>query len=59
MVLYTVQSGETIESIAEKYGVSAERLLIDNGILPDSPLSVGQSIMIAYQIGRASCRERV
>ena len=48
MVLYTVQSGETIESIAKKYGVSAERLLIDNGISPDSPLSVGQSIMIAY-----------
>ena len=48
MVLYTVQGGETIESIAKKYGVSVERLLIDNGISPDSPLSVGQSIMIAY-----------
>ena len=48
MVLYTVQGGETIESIAKKYGVSAERLLIDNGISPDSPLSAGQSIMIAY-----------
>ncbi|MBR4874382.1 MAG: M23 family metallopeptidase [Clostridia bacterium] len=36
---HTVESGETIESIAFKYGVSPERILTDNGIFAESNIS--------------------
>ena len=84
MTIHIVQSGETIYSIADRYGVSVDRLILDNGILNPSRLVVGETIVIlrpemsytiqegdtlasiadkhevtVFQIGRASCRERV
>ncbi len=32
MIIHVVQSGETIHSISEYYNISAERLIIENGI---------------------------
>lgn len=40
MVIHTVQPEETVSSIAEKYGISAEKLLSDNHISdPDRPIT--------------------
>lgn len=48
MIIHVVQSGETIYSIAESYGISAERLVQDNGLTNPNNLVVGQAIVIVY-----------
>ncbi len=47
MIIHVVNPGETVQSIAEYYGISADKLIQDNGL--DSPynLTVGQSLVIA------------
>lgn len=48
MDIHVVQPGETIYSIAEKYSVSATRLIQDNGLIEPNNLVVGQTIVIVY-----------
>ncbi len=48
MIIYAVQEGDTITSIANKYGVSETRLILDNGIGHPNDLVTGQTIVIAY-----------
>ncbi|SFS04044.1 LysM peptidoglycan-binding domain-containing protein [Anaeromicropila populeti] len=48
MDIYVVQPGDTINSIADKYGVSIERLISDNGLINPYTLVVGQTIVILY-----------
>ncbi|HHV09513.1 MAG TPA: LysM peptidoglycan-binding domain-containing protein [Clostridiales bacterium] len=48
MQIYVVQQGDTIDLIANKFGMSIERLIIDNGIKEPSSLVVGQSLVIAF-----------
>lgn len=46
MEIYVVQQGDTITSIAQKYGISSDRLIIDNGITSPYSLAVGQTLVI-------------
>lgn len=46
MTIHVVQNGETIQTIADKYGVSVERLILENGIKDPNRLAVGQTIVI-------------
>ncbi len=48
MIIHVVQEGETIQAIADLYGVSAVRLIQDNGIFNPETLVTGQTIIIAY-----------
>ncbi len=48
MVIHVVQSGETIQSIADYYQVSAERLIIENAIINPNDLVIGQTIVILF-----------
>lgn len=48
MEIYVVQTGDNIESIALKYGITVERLISDNGMINPYALVVGQSIVILY-----------
>jgi spore germination protein len=48
MIIHVVQPGETMESIANQYGVAVERLILDNDIPNPNNLIVGQSIVITY-----------
>ncbi len=48
MMIYTVQAGDTIESIASAFGVSETRLVLDNGITNPIDLVIGQTIVITY-----------
>ena len=48
MELYVVQFGDNVESIAERYGISIERLISDNGLINPYSLVVGQTIVILY-----------
>ena len=47
MIIHIVQSGETIESIANSYGISTNRLIIDNDLYNFNQLVLGQTIVIA------------
>jgi LysM repeat protein len=44
--LYTVESGDTISSIADKFGVQFIMIMVLNGLNNDSTLQVGQQLVI-------------
>ena len=46
MVIYVVKQGDTITGIAEKYGVSVQRLITDNSLSSDGSLVTGQALLI-------------
>ncbi|BCJ93008.1 spore germination protein YaaH [Anaerocolumna cellulosilytica] len=46
MIIHVVQSDDTIQSIAEYYGISVDKLIQDNGLIDPDNLVVGQSIVI-------------
>lgn len=46
MTIYVVEPGNTVQSIAQQFGVSVERILIDNELPNPENLVVGQSIVI-------------
>lgn len=48
MIVYVVQVGDTITSIANKFGVSETRLIQENGIQNPTDLVIGQTIVIAF-----------
>jgi spore germination protein len=48
MEIYVVQQGDNIELIANKYGISVERLISDNGLINPYSLVVGQTLVILY-----------
>lgn len=46
MLIHTVSRGETIFSIAARYGVDPTLLRIDNGVGEDGALAVGQTLVV-------------
>jgi spore germination protein len=48
MIIYVVQVGDTITSIADKFGVSEKRIVLENGIQNVNDLVIGQTIVITY-----------
>lgn len=46
MVIHVVQRGDTLSSIAYRYGVSVSRILTDNGLSQNDILVVGQALII-------------
>lgn len=46
MLIHIVRRGDTVYSIAREYGVSASRILSDNGLTQNSSLVVGQALII-------------
>lgn len=48
MIIYVVQAGDTITSIANKFEVSEKRLILENGLTSSVDLVVGQTIVITY-----------
>lgn len=48
MIIHVVQKGETIDSIAELYGVSAARLILENELPITRGLIPGQTIVITF-----------
>ncbi len=46
MEIHVVQAGDTLFSVAERYGIPLSRLAAENGLMPDSPLAVGQALVI-------------
>ena len=48
MVIHTVKAGDTVFSIARRYGVSPTRLVEDNALLSPDRLVVGQTLLIRF-----------
>jgi spore germination protein len=48
MEIYVVKEGDTIDSIAERFGVPVERLILDNGFSSPVRLIVGQALIVAF-----------
>ena len=46
MVIYTVQSGDSVYSIARAYGTTPDRIIADNDLKAPYDLVVGQTIVI-------------
>lgn len=49
-ILYTVQPGDTLFIIADRFGVSVESLYGYNNIGPESVLAIGQQLVLAYSV---------
>ncbi|RDU24717.1 LysM peptidoglycan-binding domain-containing protein [Anaerosacchariphilus polymeriproducens] len=48
MEIYIVQPNDTIQSIAEKYGITVEKLVEDNGLAQPNHLVIGQALVITF-----------
>lgn len=48
MEIHVVRGGETLYEIAQRYGVSPERLALDNGLENPTRLVTGQTLVILY-----------
>lgn len=48
MIIHVVKEGETVHSIAESYGVSVDRLALENGISSSANLAVGETLVILF-----------
>lgn len=48
MEIYVIQQGDDIVSIADKYGITVEKLISDNGLFNPYSLVIGQTIVILY-----------
>lgn len=46
MIIHVVEPGETVYGIAKKYGISAERLILENEIQDPKNLAVGETLVI-------------
>ncbi|MCA9945525.1 MAG: LysM peptidoglycan-binding domain-containing protein, partial [Anaerolineales bacterium] len=49
-ILYTVQQDDTLINLADRYDVSLDNLYAWNNLLPNSLLSVGQTLIIGYTV---------
>ncbi len=48
MFIHVVQPRDTIQSIADYYGISVSKLVLDNGIENPNNLVIGQAVVIAH-----------
>lgn len=48
MEIYVVQFGDTVYSIAQKFNITVDKLIIDNAIEESYALVVGQTLVISY-----------
>ena len=46
MYIYVVTSGDTLYGIAQRYGVSLNLIASQNGLNPNTPLLIGQALII-------------
>ena len=47
MEIYVVKSGDTVDSIAEKYGISVGSVVYNNQLVYPYPLAVGQALLLS------------
>ena len=48
MEIYVVQAGDTLNAIAQRSGLSAERIASENRLFPPYELVVGQTLVLRF-----------
>ena len=48
MIIHVVQRGETTKSIAESYGISEERMILENELSIPPKLAIGETLVILF-----------
>lgn len=48
MVIHIVEQGDTISSVAREYSVNPDTLALNNGVVGDGNLAIGQSLVIVF-----------
>lgn len=46
MIIHIVKSGDTLYKIAQFYGVTTDKLIVDNQIITPDRLTIGQNIVV-------------
>lgn len=46
MIIHTVQPGDTVWALAQRYGVSASRIISDNAVMNPNDMAVGRALVI-------------
>lgn len=59
MLLYVVNEGDSIDSIAQRYGISPDSIAYMNQISPPYPLAVGQALLLSADAGSESASQNV
>lgn len=54
MEIYVVKAGDTVNSIAASYGISAETIIYDNQLVYPYELAIGQALFIAVGVRQPS-----
>lgn len=50
MLIYIVQPGDTVDSIADTYGITPDSIAYNNQISPPYPLAVGQALLLSAEV---------
>jgi len=53
MEIYVVKSGDTVDSIAERYGISVSSVIYNNQLTYPYPLAVGQALLLSAGVETA------
>lgn len=53
MEIYVVKEGDTVDSIAQRYGVPVSSVIFDNQLIYPYPLAVGQALLLSTEGGTA------
>ncbi|MDF2587921.1 MAG: hypothetical protein K0S41_1762 [Anaerocolumna sp.] len=48
MVKHIIQQGDTVDSIANQYGITPERLILENEITDPNRMAIGEMILVVY-----------
>ena len=51
MLIYIVKSGDTVNSIAENYGISSESVIYNNQLPAPYSLTIGQALLLSAETG--------
>ncbi len=57
MIIHTVQPGETVDSISEKYGITTDQLMINNMLSDPNQLLAGMSLVVPLPVETYVVRE--
>ena len=47
MKIYVVKKGDTVDSIAEQYGIPVSSVIFNNQLVPPYPLAIGQALLLS------------
>ena len=50
MLVYIVKAGDTVNSIAARYGISRDSIIFDNQLVEPYSLAIGQALLLTQAV---------